>query len=153
MNKVAIFDIDETLTNWRADKHDAMLRAVDAWNNTQDVAVWDEWNMHCTMDTPNMPMIMLAQQLHAEGYTIALLSARGEANWATTIAFMRTHGVPYSMMILRPLAYEGTTSAVYKAAMVDEHIGWDNVALAVDDSKAVLAMFQDKGIRTIDALA
>lgn len=93
-NKV-IFDLDGTLAN--IEKRRKMSQ-LDNGKIDWDVFFKPE---NIWFDTPNEPVIKMAQMLHST-HQIIILSGRSKATKDETKRWLNKHGVPYDVLKMRP---------------------------------------------------
>ena len=139
--KIVIFDLDGTLA--LIDKRRDLA--------TKDNGKFD-WDVffdpkNIDLDTPNQPVINMANMLHKQGHSIWILSGRSDVTQQATIDWLNDNDVRYSKLMMRPKKLHFTRDSDLKQMWLDT-IGVDNVAMVFDDRQQVVDMWRSNGITT-----
>ena len=134
-----IFDVDGTLADIEHRRH---------W--VQDKPKnWHAFNNTMHLDTPHHDIIWLLHLMHNAGATILVASGRGEESREVTEDWLKTHGVSYAKLYMRPAKdYRGDD--VIKMEILDQMRadGW-NPTMAVDDRSRVVDAWRNAGLRCL----
>ena len=141
MDKIVIFDLDGTL---------ALI------DKRRDISTKDNGKMdwakffnpdNIDLDTPNQPVIDMANMLHSQGYLIYIFSGRSDKTEDATKDWLDKHNVNYDLLQMRP------QGLLYKPDN-DLKQGWlnvikkDRVAMVFDDRNQVVDMWRKNGLTT-----
>ena len=137
-NNIVIFDLDGTLAN--IDKRRTLATKNGKMN----------WNVffnpdNIDLDTPNQPVIDMANMLYSQDYIIYILSGRSDKTEDATIAWLDKHNVNYDLLIMRPQNQLYKKDSDLKQGWLDT-IGKDRVSMVFDDRNQVVDMWRDNGI-------
>ena len=96
--KAVIFDLDGTLANIDA-RRELSLKP----NGKMD---WDVFfdASNISLDLPNEPVIKMAQLFAADGFNIVIFSGRNDRSYTETQQWLEKYGVPYNLLVMRPLS-------------------------------------------------
>ena len=141
MDKVVIFDLDGTL---------ALI------DKRRDLATKDNGKMdwakffnpdNIDLDTPNQPVIDMANMLYSQDYIIYIFSGRSDKTEDATIAWLDKHNVSYDLLQMRPqgLLYKPDNDLKQDWLNV---IKKDRVAMVFDDRNQVVDMWRKNGLTT-----
>ena len=99
------------------------------------------------LDTPNQPVIDMANLLHSQGYLIYIFSGRSDKTEDATIAWLDKHNVNYDLLQMRPqgLLYKPDNDLKQDWLNV---IKKDRVAMVFDDRNQVVDMWRKNGLTT-----
>ena len=158
--KTVIFDLDGTLANIdvRRDKSLKPNGKLD-WNIFAAPSSIRDW------DTPNHPVIKLAQMFHNDGFKVVIFSGRNDRSFHATVEWLKTHDVPHDLLVMRPDKFKEHSwpiangnpatpamrfmpDEILKKAMLDTFVDIDDVFLVVDDRDKVVKMWRDLGLNT-----
>ena len=155
-----IFDLDGTLANIDV-RRDKSLKP----NGKID---WEIFAAPCSImdwDTPNEPVIKMAQMFHTDGFKIVIFSGRNDRGFVATNHWLTLNDVPFDLLVLRPDKFkdnswpiaEGNPATpdmrfmpdeILKKIMLDTFVDIDDVFLVVDDRDKVVKMWRDLGLNT-----
>ena len=155
-----IFDLDGTLANIdvRRDKSLKPNGKLD-WNKFAASTSIMDW------DTPNAPVIKMAQMFHDNGFRVVIFSGRNDRSFDATVSWLKSHDVPHDLLVMRPDKFkadswpiaEGNPATsemrfmpdeILKKAMLDTFVDINDVFLVVDDRDKVVKMWRDLGLNT-----
>ena len=140
-DKIVIFDLDGTL---------ALI------DKRRDLATKDNGKMdwakffnsdNIDLDTPNQPVIDMANMLYSQDYIIYILSGRSDKTEDATIAWLDKHNVNYDLLIMRPQNQLYKKDSDLKQGWLDT-IGKDRVSMVFDDRNQVVDMWRQNGLPT-----
>ena len=153
-----IFDLDGTLAN---------IDARRAKSLTNDKMDWDVFfdPDNISLDTPNKPVIKMAQLLAEDGFKIVIFSGRNDRSFFTTKSWLTRNRVPFNKLVMRPDKFKEDSwpiafgnpatkemkfmpDEILKREMLDTFINMDEVFLVVDDRDKVVKMWRDLGLNT-----
>jgi hypothetical protein len=153
-----IFDLDGTLAN---------IDARRAKSLTNDKMDWDVFfdPDNISLDTPNKPVIKMAQLFAEDGFKIVIFSGRNDRSFFSTRDWLKINRVPFHLLVMRPDKFksgswpliEGNPATkemrwmpdeILKKEMLDTFINKDEVFLVVDDRDKVVKMWRDLGLNT-----
>ena len=138
---IVIFDLDGTL---------ALI------DKRRDLATKDNGKMdwakffnpdNIDLDTPNQPVIDMANLLHSQGYLIYIFSGRSDKTEDATKDWLDKHNVNYDLLQMRPqgLLYKPDNDLKQDWLNV---IKKDRVAMVFDDRNQVVDMWRKNGLTT-----
>ena len=138
---IVIFDLDGTL---------ALI------DKRRDLATKDNGKMdwakffnpdNIDLDTPNQPVIDMANMLHSQGYLIYIFSGRSDKTEDATKDWLDKHNVNYDLLQMRPqgLLYKPDNDLKQDWLNV---IKKDTVAMVFDDRNQVVDMWRKNGLTT-----
>ena len=138
---IVIFDLDGTL---------ALI------DKRRDLATKDNGKMdwakffnpdNIDLDTPNQPVIDMANLLHSQGYLIYIFSGRSDKTEDATKDWLDKHNVNYDLLQMRPqgLLYKPDNDLKQDWLNV---IKKDTVAMVFDDRNQVVDMWRKNGLTT-----
>ena len=140
MDKKVIFDLDGTL---------ALI------DKRRDLATKDgkmDWDVffdsdNIDLDTPNQPVIDMANMLSKQGYLIYIFSGRSDKTEDATKDWLDKHNVNYDLLQMRPqgLLYKPDNDLKQDWLNV---IKKDTVAMVFDDRNQVVDMWRKNGLTT-----
>ena len=141
MDKIVIFDLDGTL---------ALI------DKRRDLATKDNGKMdwakffnpdNIDLDTPNQPVIDMANLLQSQGYLIYIFSGRSDKTEDATKDWLDKHNVNYDLLQMRPqgLLYKPDNDLKQDWLNV---IKKDRVAMVFDDRNQVVDMWRKNGLTT-----
>ena len=160
MKKTVIFDLDGTLANIDV-RRDKSLKP----NGKLDWEIFADPNSILNWDTPNEPVIKMAQMFKADGFRIVIFSGRNDRGFVATNHWLTRHDVPHDLLVLRPDKFKANSwpvadgnqatpdmrfmpDDILKKAMLDTFVDIDDVFLVVDDRDKVVKMWRDLGLNT-----
>ena len=166
MKNTIIFDLDGTLANIDARR----LKAGSSTGDKPDFKKMD-WDVFfdpvnvLTLDTPNVPVIKMAQLFKADGFKIVIFSGRNDRSFDATTQWLNDNDVPFDLLVMRPDKFKDkswpiadgnpATAAmrfmpdeILKKEMLDTFVNIDDVFLVVDDRQKVVDMWRDLGLNT-----
>lgn len=113
--------------------------------NHTGVRHWREWHK-VLLDPPNQPVVELVKVLARAGYRILVVSGRDEVCQADTETWLKQHGVPWDLLLLRRSG-DHRPDGVVKAEMYARHIaGRYDVRFSLDDRNSSVAGWRSLGI-------
>ena len=160
MKKTVIFDLDGTLANIDV-RRDKSLKP----NGKLDWEIFAAPSSIMDWDTPNEPVIKMAQMFKADGFKIVIFSGRNDRGFVATNHWLTRHDVPHDLLVLRPDKFKANSwpiadgnqatpdmrfmpDEILKKAMLDTFVDIDDVFLVVDDRDKVVKMWRDLGLNT-----
>ena len=158
--KTVIFDLDGTLANIDV-RRDKSLKPNGKLN-------WDIFASPTSImdwDTPNEPVIKMAQMFHDNGFKIVIFSGRNDRGFFATRDWLKIHNVPFDLLVMRPDKFKADSwpiangnpatkemrfmpDEILKKAMLDTFVDVNDVFLVVDDRDKVVKMWRDLGLNT-----
>lgn len=121
---IAIFDLDGTLNTSTQRKH-----LIPARKDIRINSAWLPWHEAFKLETLCDPLIHQAAQMHAEGWTIFVVSNRTDSLGQATGNHLMASGFPPAHYVLRgtddnrkPTAWKANTIAVLLATMEEGHV-------------------------------
>ena len=156
--KTVIFDLDGTLANIDV-RRDKSLKPNGKLN-------WDTFASPTSImdwDTPNVPVIKMAQLFKNDGYKIVIFSGRNDRGFFATRDWLKIYNVPFDLLVLRPDKFKSDSwpiadgnpatpdmrympDDILKKKMLDTFVDIDDVFLVVDDRNKVVKMWRDLGL-------
>ena len=155
-----IFDLDGTLANIdvRRDKSLKPNGKLD-WNKFAASTSIMDW------DTPNAPVIKMAQMFHDNGFRVVIFSGRNDRSFHATRDWLKIHNVPHDLLVMRPDKFKADSwpiangnpatpemrfmpDEILKKKMLDIFVDIKDVFLVVDDRDKVVKMWRDLGLNT-----
>ena len=145
LGDTVIFDLDGTLAN--IDVRREFCRTSSGKINFEKF--YDPKNIE--MDTPNVPVVEMAKILRAAGKRIVIFSGRSKETETATITFLKSCGVKYDMMIMRPKDedHDYTPDSQLKATWLKTYFPGDEKARIMcvyDDRDKVVNMWRRNGV-------
>ena len=95
--KTVIFDLDGTLANIDV-RRDKSLKP----NGKLDWEIFAAPLSILNWDTPNEPVIKMAQMFNDYGYKVVIFSGRNDRGFVATKHWLTEHDVPYDLLVMRP---------------------------------------------------
>ena len=160
-----IFDLDGTLANIDARR----LKAGSPSGKTPTPSKMD-WGVffdpdNIKLDTPNDPVIKMAQLFKKDGFKIVIFSGRNDRSFDTTKQWLKKFDVPFDLLVMRPDKFKSDSwpiadgnpatsdmrfmpDEILKKAMLDTFVDINDVFLVVDDRQKVVDMWRDLGLNT-----
>ena len=156
--KTVIFDLDGTLANIDV-RRDKSLKPNGKLN-------WDIFaapDSIMNWDTPNVPVIKMAQLFKKDGFKIVIFSGRNDRGFFATRDWLKIHNVPFDLLVMRPDKFQSKAwpiahgnpatpdmrfmpDEILKKAMLDTFVNKDNVFCVFDDRKKVVDMWRQEGL-------
>ena len=160
MKKTVIFDLDGTLANIDV-RRDKSLKP----DGKLDWEIFADPNSILNWDTPNEPVIKMAQMFKADGFKIVIFSGRNDRGFFATEEWLDKNKVPFDLLVMRPDKFKENSwpiadgnpatkemrfmpDEILKKAMLDTFVDIDDVFLVVDDRDKVVKMWRDLGLNT-----
>ena len=158
--KTVIFDLDGTLANIDV-RRDKSLKP----NGKLDWDLFASPTSIMDWDTPNAPVIKMAQMFHDNGFKVVIFSGRNDRSFASTKDWLRIHNVPFDLLVMRPDKFKSDSwpialgnpatsdmrfmpDEILKKKMLDTFVDINDVFLVVDDRDKVVKMWRDLGLNT-----
>ena len=158
MKKTVIFDLDGTLANIDV-RRDKSLKPNGKLN-------WDIFASPTSImdwDTPNVPVIKMAQLFKADGFNIVIFSGRNDRGFFATKDWLKIHRVPFDLLVLRPDKFKSDSwpiadgnpatpdmrwmpDEILKKKMLDTFVDKTDVLMTVDDRQKVVDMWRAEGL-------
>ena len=165
MKNTVIFDLDGTLANIDARR----LKAGSPSGKTPTPSKMD-WDVffdpdNIKLDTPNNPVIKMAQLFKKDGFKIVIFSGRNDRSFDTTKQWLKKFDVPFDLLVMRPDKFKSDSwpiadgnpatsdmrfmpDDILKKKMLDTFVDINDVFLVVDDRQKVVDMWRDLGLNT-----
>ena len=165
MKNTVIFDLDGTLANIDARR----LKAGSPSGKTPTPSKMD-WDVffdpdNIKLDTPNDPVIKMAQLFKKDGFKIVIFSGRNDRGFYATRDWLKIHNVPFDLLVMRPDKFKSDSwpiadgnpatsdmrfmpDDILKKKMLDTFVDINDVFLVVDDRQKVVDMWRDLGLNT-----
>jgi len=160
MKKTVIFDLDGTLANIEV-RRDKSLKP----NGKLDWEIFAAPSSIMDWDTPNEPVIKMAQMFKADGFKIVIFSGRNDRGFVATNHWLTRYDVPHDLLVLRPDKFKANSwpiangnqatpdmrfmpDEILKKAMLDTFVDINDVFLVVDDRDKVVKMWRELGLNT-----
>ena len=160
MKKTIIFDLDGTLANIDV-RRDKSLKP----NGKLDWEIFAAPDSILNWDTPNQPVIKMAQLFKADGFNIVIFSGRNDRGFVATKLWLTEHDVPHDLLVMRPDKFKANSwpiadgnpatpdmrwmpDEILKKVMLDTFVDINDVFLVVDDRDKVVKMWRDLGLNT-----
>tara|TARA_R100000231_G_scaffold46972_1_gene40405 strand:- start:5 stop:532 length:528 start_codon:yes stop_codon:yes gene_type:complete len=158
--KTVIFDLDGTLANIDV-RRDRSVKPNGKLN--WDIFASPDSILH--WDTPNAPVIKMAQMFHNDGFRIVIFSGRNDRGFFATKEWLAKHNVPFDLLVLRPDKFKDHSwpiadgnpatgemrfmpDEILKKKMLDTFVDINDVFLVVDDRQKVVDMWRGLGLNT-----
>ena len=156
--KTVIFDLDGTLANIDV-RRDKSLKP----NGKLDWEIFASPTSIMDWDTPNAPVIKMAQMFHNDGFKIVIFSGRNDRGFFATKDWLQIHNVPFDLLVLRPDKFKDHSwpiadgnpatpdmrfmpDEILKKKMLDLFVDIDDVFMTVDDRQKVVDMWRGLGL-------
>ena len=160
MKNTVIFDLDGTLANIDV-RRDKSLKP----NGKLDWDIFASPTSVMDWDTPNKPVVKMAQLFHNDGFRIVIFSGRNDRSFHATRDWLKIHNVPVDLLVMRPDKFKDDSwpvadgnpatfdmrfipDEILKKKMLDTFVDIDDVFLVVDDRDKVVKMWRDLGLNT-----
>ena len=160
MKNTVIFDLDGTLANIEV-RRDKSLKP----NGKLDWEIFAAPSSIMDWDTPNEPVIKMAQMFKADGFKIVIFSGRNDRGFVATNHWLTRYDVPHDLLVLRPDKFKANSwpiangnqatpdmrfmpDEILKKAMLDTFVDTNDVFLVVDDRDKVVKMWRELGLNT-----
>ena len=160
MKNTVIFDLDGTLANIDV-RRDKSLKP----NGKLDWDIFASPTSVMDWDTPNKPVVKMAQLFHNDGFRIVIFSGRNDRSFHATRDWLKIHNVPFDLLVMRPDKFKDDSwpvadgnpatfdmsfmpDEILKKKMLDTFVDFDDVFLVVDDRDKVVKMWRDLGLNT-----
>ena len=165
MKNTVIFDLDGTLANIDARRNKA--GSPSGKTPTPSKMDWDVFfdPDNIKLDTPNDPVIKMAQLFKKDGFKIVIFSGRNDRSFDTTKQWLNQNDVPFDLLVMRPDKFKSDSwpiadgnpatsdmrfmpDDILKKKMLDTFVDINDVFLVVDDRNKVVKMWRDLGLNT-----
>ena len=160
MKNTVIFDLDGTLANIDV-RRDKSLKP----NGKLDWDIFASPTSVMDWDTPNKPVVKMAQLFHNDGFRIVIFSGRNDRSFHATRDWLKIHNVPFDLLVMRPDKFKDDSwpvadgnpatfdmrfmpDEILKKKMLDTFVDIKDVFLVVDDRDKVVKMWRDLGLDT-----
>ena len=160
MKKTIIFDLDGTLANIDV-RRDISLKP----NGKLNWEIFASPDSILNFDTPNDPVIKMAQMFHNDGFKIVIFSGRNDRGFDATVQWLNNNHVPFDLLVMRPDKFKDKSwpiasgnpatpdmrfmpDEILKKVMLDTFVDINDVFLVVDDRDKVVKMWRDLGLNT-----
>lgn len=143
MTRSVLFDLDGTLADNEHRRHFISGEEED----------WRSYNDRMAYDRPNRPIVELAQELHAAGYPLIMVTGREEKFRTVSLDWLDLQHVPCDGLYMRATG-DFRDDSVVKSELLDQIIAagfkpW----LVVDDRKRVVDMWRQRGLTCLQCAA
>jgi uncharacterized pyridoxamine 5'-phosphate oxidase family protein len=103
------------------------------------------------LDTPNTPVIKMAQMLHSQGFKIYIFSGRSKSTYRTTRQWLIQNDVPFDLLRMRPTDkhWHFMKDSDLKEFWLDNLFpGYDinDIFAVFDDRQQVVDMWRGRGL-------
>ena len=153
--KTVIFDLDGTLANIDV-RRDKSLKP----NGKLNWEIFAAPDSIMNWDTPNVPVIKMAQLFKKDGFKIVIFSGRNDRGFFATRDCLKIHNVPFDLLVMRPDKFQSKAwpiahgnpatpdmrfmpDEILKKKMLDIFVDINDVFLVVDDRDKVVKMWRD----------
>ena len=160
MKKTIIFDLDGTLANIDV-RRDISTKP----NGKLNWEIFASPDSILNFDTPNDPVIKMAQMFHNDGFKIVIFSGRNDRGFDATVQWLNNNHVPFDLLVMRPDKFKDKSwpiadgnpatpdmrfmpDEILKKKMLDTFVDINDVFLVVDDRDKVVKMWRDLGLNT-----
>ena len=160
MKNTVIFDLDGTLANIDV-RRDKSLKP----NGKLDWDIFASPTSVMDWDTPNKPVVKMAQLFHNDGFRIVIFSGRNDRAFHATRDWLKIHNVPFDLLVMRPDKFKDDSwpvadgnpatfdmrfmpDEILKKKMLDTFVDINDVFLVVDDRQKVVDMWRGLGLNT-----
>ena len=160
MKKTIIFDLDGTLANIDV-RRDISTKP----NGKLNWEIFASPASILNFDTPNDPVIKMAQMFHNDGFKIVIFSGRNDRGFDATVQWLNDFKVPFDLLVMRPDKFKDKSwpiadgnpatpdmrfmpDEILKKKMLDAFVDINDVFLVVDDRDKVVKMWRDLGLNT-----
>ena len=160
-----IFDLDGTLAF--IDKRRLKAGSPSGKSPTPSKMNWDVFfdPDNIKLDTPNQPVIKLAQMFKADGFKVVIFSGRNDRSFDTTKQWLKKFNVPFDLLVMRPDKFKSDSwpiadgnpatpdmrfmpDDILKKKMLDTFVDINDVFVVVDDRQKVVDMWRNLGLNT-----
>ena len=140
MKNTIIFDLDGTLADISVRR-----KLATKPNGKMD---WDIFldPSNITMDSPNDPVVKMAQLFADDNFNIVIFSGRSDKTKHTTIDWLTHNKVPFNKLVMRDKDRHFMPDDQLKKQFLDKHSDIDDIFLVVDDRKKVVDMWRSLGL-------
>ena len=148
MNKAILVDVDGTLVGITEFDYEVFSKGSEAVS--EYLKLWDAKTMDASVYSEG---VRIVKQFKEMGYTIVVLTARGQSCKKYTAKKFKEMGIDgvVDSVWHRPLAWEGKSSAAYKEHMIKKLSKKFNFHFAMEDEDKNIAVMTAAGIRVLDA--
>lgn len=148
MNKAILVDVDGTLVGITEFDYEVFSKGSEAVS--EYLKLWDAKTMDASVYSEG---VRIVKQFKEMGYTIVVLTARGQSCKKYTAKKFKEMGIDTLVDSVwhRPLAWEGKSSAAYKEHMIKKLSKKFNFHFAMEDEDKNIAVMTAAGIRVLDA--
>lgn len=133
---IYLFDLDNTIADM-----DHRLPMLD-----KDEIDWEAFEKECVHDKPIDSTIALMTGLYAEGDQVWIWTGRSDGVKTETIGWLKSYGVPYHQLLMRPKGTEVTTTQLKRRWLDDDPVPRRKVACAFDDDPRIVKMLLEEGV-------
>ena len=164
-SQAVIFDLDGTLAF--IDKRRLKAGSPSGKSPTPSKMNWDVFfdPDNIKLDTPNQPVIKLAQMFKADGFKVVIFSGRNDRSFDTTKQWLKKFNVPFDLLVMRPDKFKSDSwpiadgnpatpdmrfmpDDILKKKMLDTFVDINDVFVVVDDRQKVVDMWRNLGLNT-----
>lgn len=135
-NKAIIVDIDGTLANV-----DHRLKFVH-----QTPKDWESFHNGCVLDSPHQWCLELVSAFKDRGFSIVLLTGRGDEYREKTKTWLTQHDIPYDALFMRAQNDRRADDLIKKEIYENEIFPEFDISFVVEDRKSVVAMWRKLGL-------
>ena len=143
MIKLAVFDLDGTLSNCEHRRHYVMTKPKN----------WPAFNRKMHLDTPYQDIILMSQILQQAGFMNVMATGRGAENREVTTKWLVEHQVPFSKLYMRP-EKDSRSDDIVKVEILNQIIDeYGKPVYWFDDRQQVVDAIRNQGIRVLQVAA
>ena len=158
--KTVIFDLDGTLADIDVRRNKSLKP-----NGKLNWDIFAAPDSITNWDTPNEPVVKMAQMFDNEGFNIVIFSGRNDISFDRTVEWLEWNDVPFDLLVMRPDKFKPKSwpvakgnpatpemrfmpDEILKKEMLDTFLDINEVFLVVDDRDKVVKMWRDLGLNT-----
>jgi len=136
---VVVFDLDGTLSDTKNRQHHLNKSPKD----------WGTFFAELVYDEPHWDIVAILHALYAAGHRIVLATGRDETHRTNTIHWLRSHGIPFLKLYMRPTGDRRDDSVVKTEMIAAMNADGFHPWLAFDDRNRVVSAWREAGVRCL----